>query len=169
MMMYGMFGKCNKYIHNRSLGVLLLRLSLGFFFMVHGISKLQNMDSVIAYFSSIGLSTFWAYVVAISEIVSGLTLVLGIFVWAAAFLLTVMSTVAIWKVTGPNPQGQTFLIHYISTWGPNVIYATAALCVALCGPGRWSLASLLMSRWMKDGKCTECTDCMADHGLEHKN
>lgn len=165
--MWAKCSRCNKYFHNKSVGLLLLRLSLGSFFLVHGISKLQNMDSVVAYFNSIGLVTFWAYVVSISEIIVGLTLILGIFLWVAAFLLTVMSIVAIYKVTGPNPQGQTFLIHYISSWGSNLIYATAAICIASCGAGRWSLNALWMRRMMKDGKDDMCVDCKADHGLGH--
>ena len=163
--MHGMFGRCNKYLHNKNIGLLVLRLALGAFFVVHGISKFQSMDSVVPFFNSIGLATFWAYVVATAEIISGLALILGVFLWVAAFLLTVMTVVAIYKVTGPNPQGQTFLIHYISAWGTNVIYAAAAICVAFCGAGRWSLTALWMRRWMKKDKV--CVDCRADHGIGH--
>lgn len=163
-MMHSVFGRYNKYLHDKSIGLLLLRLSLGSFFLVHGISKFQSMDSVVAYFNAIGLATFWAYVVAVAEIISGLALILGVFLWTAAFLLTVMSAVAIYKVTGPNPQGQTFLIHYISTWGANVIYATAAICIAFCGSGKWSLTSSWMCRWAKKRK-EVCLKYLADHGL----
>lgn len=159
-----MLCKCNKYLHNKSVGLLLLRIALGTFFLVHGISKFQNMDSVVAYFNSIGLVAFWAYVVAVSEVIVGLALILGAFLWVAAFLLTVMTAVAIYKVTGPNPQGQTFLIHYISSWGTNVIYAAAAICVASCGAGRWSLNAWMMRRWKMN---KDCIDCRADHGMGH--
>ena len=178
--MNGVFGRCHRYLHNKSIGLLVLRLALGSFFLVHGISKFRSMDSVIAYFNSINLSAFWAYVVATSEVISGLALILGAFVWVAAFLITVMTVVAIYKVTGPNPLGQPFLIHYISAWGTNVIYAAAAICVAFCGSGRWSLTSWWLCRRANKiceeckGKDSadcphnmDCLECRADHGIGH--
>jgi putative oxidoreductase len=175
-----MFGKCYKWLHNKSVGVLVLRIALGAFFLGHGISKFMNMDQVLPFFASIGLNSFWTYVTATSEVVVGVSLILGIFLWLAAFLLVVMSAVAIIKVTGPNPSEQPFLIHYISSWGSNVIFAAAAVCVAFCGAGRYSLAALWMRRRMKmvcvdcktenKADCEHnkvCVDCQSDHGLGH--
>ncbi len=179
-MLHGVFGRCGRWLHNKSIGVLVLRVALGAFFLGHGISKFQNMDIMVQFFGSIGLASYWAYITATAEVIAGISLILGIFLWLAAFLISVMSAVAIIKVTGPNPMEQTAIIHFISGWGPNVVYAAAAICLAFCGAGRWSLTALLMRRWSgtmcaecKAGGKTDCDhnkpcpDCRADHGIGH--
>ena len=125
---------------NKDLGILLLRVSLGLFFFVSGVFKFENLKATIGFFSQIGLGSFWVYVASSAEILSGLLLILGIFIWIAAALIVIIMIVAIYLGTGPNPQGQSFFLHLISGWGPNVVYAAAALTIALCGAGRWSIA-----------------------------
>jgi putative oxidoreductase len=139
-------GKCCSWGHNKNIGVLILRLALGVFFIAHSTAKFQNMGVMTAFFGQLGLAPFWPYIVATAEMVSGLALVLGVFLWLAAFLITVVMTVAVVMVMGPNPANQPFILHFISGWGPNVIYAAAALCLAFCGPGRFSLNAWWMRR-----------------------
>jgi uncharacterized membrane protein YphA (DoxX/SURF4 family) len=131
---------------NGDLGILLLRISLGLFFFINGIFKFENLKAMIEFFGKIGLGPFWVYVVASGETLSGLLLIVGIFLWIAAALIVIIMIVAICLGTGPNPQGQSFLLHLISGWGPNAIYAVAALTIALCGAGRWSLANWIYKK-----------------------
>lgn len=159
-MLHGFVGKCGRWCHNKAVGLLVLRIALGAFFISHGVAKLQNMEYMKAFFASIGFPGPWATIVAIGEVLSGTAIVLGAFLWVAAPIITAIMAVAIWKVVGPNPQSQPFLLHFISAWGPNVIYAAAAWCIAFCGAGRWSLTALWLRR-----RAAVCKDCMVDHGV----
>src|SRR5512144_392627 len=112
-MMHGFMGKCYGWCHNKSLGQLLLRLALGAFFLAHGISKFINMTDMVLVFKQWGLASYWAYIVAVSEIVGGLAFLLGAFVWLGAALIVVEMAVSIWLVIIPNTQGQDFLPRFI--------------------------------------------------------
>jgi len=153
-------GKCYRWCHNKSLGQLLLRLALGGFFIAHGVSKFFNMADMVVVFNGWGLASYWAYVVAVAEVVAGLSFALGAFVWIGATLIVVEMAVAIYLVIIPNTAGQAFLPRYIFGWGQNLIYAISALSLALSGSGKWSLTGV----WMKR-KGASCKDCKADHGM----
>ena len=58
---------------------LLLRLVLGISFFIHGLAKFQGgIDNTVGWFESIGILGFFAYAVAILELVGGIALILGI-------------------------------------------------------------------------------------------
>jgi len=154
-------GKCDSWCHNKSIGLLLLRLSLGAFFIAHGVNKLQNIESMQQFFNSVGLTaSFWPHVVGWGELLAGVAILLGAFMWIAAVVIAVVMALAILKVTWPNPSQQPALLHFISGWGPNVIYGTAALALAWCGAGKWSLTGWFLRQ---KGRSEDCKDCQADH------
>jgi len=161
-MLHGFIGKCGQWCRNKAAGLLVLRVVLGLFFIAHGATKLQSLEVMRGFFASIGFPGPWAAIVAVTEILSGTAFLLGAFLWPAAAAVGIVMAVAIWKVTGPNPQAQPFVLHFISAWGPNVVYAAAAFCLAFCGAGRWSLTAWWMRR-----KSMGCRDCKAAHGLGH--
>jgi putative oxidoreductase len=156
MRMTGWAGKCWTWCHRRSVGLLILRVVLGAFFIAHGISKFENLAAMKEFFASLSLASPFAYVVAVVEILSGTALVLGAWLWPAALGITVIMAVAIWKVTGQNLYGQPFLIHFISGWAPNIIYAAAALSLAFTGAGGYSLSAWYMKRYRGEDACKEC-------------
>lgn len=161
-MMHGFMGRCLRWSHSKSLGILILRIALGSFFIAHGVSKFQNMEMMNEFFASLGFGPPWASIVATCEVLSGTAILLGAFLWPAALLVTSVMVVAALKVTGPNPSDQPFLLHFISGWGTNAVYAAAAICLAFCGAGRWSLTNLYFRR-----RAASCRDCMAAHGHGH--
>jgi uncharacterized membrane protein YphA (DoxX/SURF4 family) len=163
MIMHGVLGRCMRFCHTKAVGLLVLRLTLGAFFISHGVVKFQNMDQMKLFFGSLGLPTWTATLVACSEIFSGTALVLGAFVWVAAGLITVIMGVAIWKVTSQASGG--LLMGYISGWGTNLVYASAALCIAFCGAGRYSLTAWWLRR--RGMKVAACRECLASHGVGH--
>jgi putative oxidoreductase len=144
------------------LGLLLLRVPLGAFFIAHGINKFQNMAAMETFFASLGFGPFWPKLVAVTELFSGVAILSGAFLWVAAPLITIVMAVAIWKVTASAPG--PLLTNFISGWGPNVIYAVAALALAFIGAGRWSLTAWWLRR---KGMDQSCKDCRADHGMGH--
>jgi putative oxidoreductase len=162
-MMHGILGRCWRWCHNKAVGILVLRLVLGAFFISHGLAKFQNLEQMKAFFDSLGLMPWMAILVACAEILSGTALILGAFVWVAATLISIVMAVAIWKVT--SQASGPLVIGFISGWGTNLVYAAAALCIAFCGAGRYSLTAWWLRR--RGLKKEACRDCMAGHGLGH--
>lgn len=86
----------------RDLGLLLLRLGLGFMFVVvHGGPKLlagpEHWSHVGSAMGSLGmhaLPAFWGFLAAVSECLGGLCLMLGVFLRPAAFFMAMTMVVA---------------------------------------------------------------------------
>jgi uncharacterized membrane protein YphA (DoxX/SURF4 family) len=83
---------------------IIMRVVLGIIFLSHGVAKLQmGLGNVEAWFSSIGVPGFLAYVVAILEIVGGIMLIVGLFTRYVSALFVVMLLGAI--VSAKLPVG----------------------------------------------------------------
>lgn len=76
----------------------LIRIVVGLVFIVHGWDKIQNMEGVIGFFGSLGLASAFAYLVAWTEFLGGLAVLLGLFSKYAAYLLAVVMVGAIYLV-----------------------------------------------------------------------
>lgn len=77
----------------------LMRVVLGILFLAHGISKLQmGLGNVDAWFSSMGVPGFLAYIVAVLEVVGGILLILGLFSRYVSGLFVVMLIGAIFTM-----------------------------------------------------------------------
>lgn len=78
---------------------IIMRVVLGIIFLAHGISKLQmGLSNVDAYFSSMGVPGFMAYVVAILETVGGIMLIIGLFTRYVSGLFVIMLIGAIFTM-----------------------------------------------------------------------
>ncbi|AIM17760.1 DoxX family protein [Neobacillus sedimentimangrovi] len=61
------------------IGALVLRVTLGALFLIHGIVKFQGgIENIVGWFDSIGLPGFMAYGVALLEIIGGIALIIGL-------------------------------------------------------------------------------------------
>lgn len=158
--MHGFMGRCWGWCHNKSIGLLILRLVLGAFFIGHGVAKLEGMSSTVSMFGQWGFGSVWAYAETFAEIIAGAAIALGAFMWLAAALIVIIMAVAVYVVIGPNPNGEPFIFHFIFGWGPNAIYAAAAIALAFTGPGKWSLGGWWMRR-----RGAKCMECKASHGM----
>lgn len=59
---------------------IIMRVVLGIIFVFHGVDKFQmGLGNVEAWFSSLGIPGFVAYVVAVVELAGGIMLILGLF------------------------------------------------------------------------------------------
>lgn len=75
---------------------IIMRVVLGIIFVFHGVDKFQTgITNVEAWFSSIGIPEFVAYVVAVLELVGGIMLILGLFTRYVAGLFVIMLAGAI--------------------------------------------------------------------------
>jgi len=127
----------------RALGLLLLRLGLGFMFVVvHGGPKLlagpERWSAVGMAMGSLGIQAFpvvWGFLAAASECVGGLCLMLGLFTRPAAFFMAMTMLVAtIMHLTGGD--GIQVASHAIED---GVVFAS----LILIGAGRYSLDRLV--------------------------
>ncbi len=133
-----------KKIVNQSTGLLLMRIALGGVFAVHGIQKFQNMNETVAYFNSLGFHAVFAWIVAITETVGGIGILLGVWTTLFGVLLAIVMLVALAKVHLP--------LGLMKSEFPLALFAMA-LGLASTGPGRYSVATLCGC-----GTCMICKD-----------
>jgi putative oxidoreductase len=123
----------------------LLRIVVGFLFAAHGWQKFNQFTiaGTQGAFAQMGVpaADLVAPVVAVLELVGGIALILGLLARPFALLLTL------------NMLGALVLVHatagvFVEAGGFELvlILAAAALAVALVGPGRLSVDSLLFGR-----------------------
>lgn len=80
-------------------GALILRVTLGAIFLIHGLVKFQDgIENTVGWFSSIGLPGFLAYAVAGIELVGGLALIIGLGTRIVSALIAVIMIGATLKV-----------------------------------------------------------------------
>jgi len=69
----------------------IMRVVLGILFLAHGISKFQmGLGNVDAWFSSMGVPGFLAYIAGPLELIGGVLLILGLFTRYVSVLFTIM-------------------------------------------------------------------------------
>lgn len=92
------------------IGALILRLTLGALFLIHGIVKFQGgIENIVGWFESIGLQEFMAYGVALVEIIGGFALIIGLatrLVSALFALLMIGATLKVKLAVGLLGNGQ---------------------------------------------------------------
>jgi uncharacterized membrane protein YphA (DoxX/SURF4 family) len=140
-------------------GLLVMRVVLGLFFVAHAVIKWQNVAENQLFFTSIGLAAFWVHVVAAIELLGGLALILGVFTCLGGSLIAVVQLVAAYKMFTLGGQ-QPWLSSFAFGYGMNLVFAAAALGVAWAGPGRlslWGGRCCLACR--KDKLCKDCPSC----------
>lgn len=126
----------------RDLGVLLLRLMVGYLFIYHGWPKLFggklaghdiNLKSFAGWLGSMGfpIPMVLAAIAAVVEVVGGLALILGVGVQLAALLLGINMVVATWAKSAKMGKG------FSGDGGYEFDLVLLAICVFLAtnGPG----------------------------------
>ena len=112
---------------------LALRLALGVMFIAHGLLKVLvfTLPGTVAFFQSVGLPGFLAYVTAFAEIAGGAALIVGFRVrWVAAALIPILLG-ALWVHSGngwlfTSPKGG---------WEYPAFLAVASFVQVLLGAG----------------------------------
>ncbi|MGU3495378.1 DoxX family protein [Xanthobacteraceae bacterium A53D] len=117
---------------------LLLRLALGILFLAHAGLKIFVFTpaGTAAFFGSLGLPGWFAYVTIVWEVVGALALILGVWPRLAAIALVPVLLGAIFTVHGPagffftNPKGG---------WEFLALWIAGLLALALAGDGAYAL------------------------------
>ncbi|MEK5440414.1 DoxX family protein [Fredinandcohnia sp. FSL W7-1320] len=85
-------------------GALILRLTLGILFFIHGLVKFQGgIENTVGWFESINIPGFMAYVVALIELVGGIALIIGFATRLVSVLIALIMVGAI--ITAKLPVG----------------------------------------------------------------
>ncbi|MEN8145962.1 MAG: DoxX family protein [Gemmatimonadota bacterium] len=137
-------------------GLLVLRVAVGLVFLMHGWTKMFGMQ--ISFVQEMLAMVGWVLpawllsVVAWLELVGGLALVSGIFTRPFALLLGVEMIVAVilfharqgfFIASVPNaPLAYGFEYH--------ITLIAGLACLALAGPGAWSLDKWSVEKWRSD-------------------
>jgi len=124
-----------------SIACLVLRLSLGFIMIPHGMQKLfgafggPGLEDTASFLAKIGLTPggFWAWVAVLVEFGGGIFLLVGFLTRVVAFLVATEMAVAILKVNAPR--------FFVSQGGMEFSLAVAVMAVAvvLLGSGPLSV------------------------------
>lgn len=120
-----------------SLGIAVLRISLGTMWIAHALLKLLvfTLPGTAQYFTSIGFPGFLAYPVFAAELLGGLALVLGIYARQVALALVPVMAVAAW-VHAPNGWVHT---SAGGGWEYPVFLIAASIALWLLGDGAAAL------------------------------
>jgi putative oxidoreductase len=122
-------------------GLALLRIVLGIAMLVHGWGKLNGgVDNVAGFFGGmLGIPApgLMAWVVTIVELVGGILLVVGFLTQIAGILITLDMLGAI--LFAYLLRGAPFIENGAVSWEKEAVFAAAALCIVLAGPGAWSI------------------------------
>lgn len=129
-------------------GLLLIRLGVGAVFLAHGISKMQNMPGIVAFFGLMGLPAFVAYMVTIVEVVGGVDMILGFFTRVMGVILSIVMLGAIFYVKIPGEAG--FIVS--GGYEIDLMLFVASLGIVLAGPGKWAVGKHMCG-------CNDCIVC----------
>lgn len=124
------------------LGLLLIRLMVGFVFVYYGSQKLfgwfggHGIQGTGGWFESIGIKPGKAIAAfsGIAELLSGILFVLGIYLPLGAVLIVIVMIGSIVKVHGPKGFSVT-----AGGFEYNLFLIVVAVAMALIGPGHYSL------------------------------
>ncbi|MEX0733884.1 MAG: DoxX family protein [Steroidobacteraceae bacterium] len=123
---------------NESTGKLILRITLGFLIVLHGIGKLTNgIDWLDGALTAAGLPTFFKYGVYVGEIVAPLLVIAGYYSRIGAWLIAVNMLFAI----GLAHWAEVFLLDQSGGLAleKQYMFLFSAIALALIGPGRYAI------------------------------
>jgi putative oxidoreductase len=119
-------------------GKLLLRLTLGVLFLLHGIAKITGgIGGIEKMVVGAGLPGFFAYGVFIGEVLAPILLILGFYSRISAVVIAINMVVAIALAHAKD----LFVIGPQGGWALELqgMFLFTAVAIALIGPGRFSI------------------------------
>jgi len=121
--------------HRSSWGLLIMRVVAGFLIMLHGYSKLTNLDGTAKFFASIGIpaAATFAVIVALVEFLGGIAYIVGFLTRHAAVLISVNMVVAVLLTKLPQLAAKG-----INSADLELLFLTVSICLLFAGPGKWA-------------------------------
>lgn len=91
-------------VQKQEVGALILRVTLGILFFIHGLVKFQGgIENTVGWFVSINIPGFMAYVVALLELIGGIALIIGFATRLVSILFALLMVGA--TITAKLPVG----------------------------------------------------------------
>ena len=138
----------------RSLGFLLLRLSIGIMLIHHGYEKLNNIENFADAFVRplhLPFPVFLSYIAAFSEIVGSWMLITGLATRLGALAIMGTISVAIYHAIMTNGFNIYLLELLVLYWG-------GAACIVLNGGGIFAIDYLILKRLKNDNYNSNSTE-----------
>lgn len=120
------------------LGKLVLRITLGVLFLLHGVAKLRGgVGPIGEMLAAHGIPAFVAYGALLGEVVGPLLLIAGFYARVGALLIAINMLFAF----GLAHLGQLGMLNEQGGWQLELqgMYLGTAVALALLGPGRYSV------------------------------
>jgi putative oxidoreductase len=124
-------------IKHDDMALLSIRIGLGLIFLVHGYGKINGIAGTTEFFSSLGLSVFWVYIVSWTEFLGGIAVLLGVFSRCASFVLAITMIVAILLVKLQYGFGKSEF---------EIMLLLSSIAIMLAGPGQYNITSLFKAK-----------------------
>lgn len=129
--------------------LLIVRVYWGFLFFIGGYYKIIDMPPFIDFFNQLGLSTAWAYIITIFELVCGIFLFFGFFSRIAAGCTAVIMFGA-YIMAHPAQFFSFFRDPSYFFSAPSFSFLFASLVVFFFGPGMLSIDGLIKRKMLGD-------------------
>lgn len=130
------------------IGALILRVTLGVLFFIHGLVKFQGgIENIVGWFESIGLPGFMAYGVALVELIGGIALIIGLgtrLVSALLALLMIGATLKVKLSVGLLGNGQ------MAGYELDLAFLAMSLYLVINGSNLFSVNQLIFQRDSKE-------------------
>jgi len=130
------------------IAALILRVTLGVLFLIHGIVKFQGgIENIVGWFDSIGLPGFMAYGVASLEIIGGIAIIIGLATRFFAVLFALLMIGATLKVklsVGLLGNGQ------MAGYELDLAFLAIAFFLAINGSKLLSVSSMIFKKDSKE-------------------
>ena len=128
------------FLHNHSLGLLVMRLTVGSLMLFHGMAKIMHPESlgfIVGALAGFGLPSFLSYGVYVGEVIAPLLIIAGVFCRYAALAVVVNMVVAVVLVHTGDLFGLTE--HGGLRLELQAFYLFGALAIVLMGSGRFAV------------------------------
>jgi len=122
-----------------SIGVLILRLSVGGLMILHGISKLiHGISPIEGMVEASGMPSFIAYGVYIGEVLAPLLIILGVATRASALVFAINCLVALFMAHSSH----IFSLNDTGGWAVELLglYLFGAVALIFTGGGRFAIS-----------------------------
>ena len=128
---------------NNDLGLLILRISIGFLMLFHGIAKFNiggMMNLIQKMLTDIGIPGFISYGVFIGEIVAPVAMIAGFRTRIASIVFAVNCLVIIFLVRAPD----FFKLDDFGGWALEVIglYLLGSVALFFTGAGKYAISTI---------------------------
>lgn len=123
-----------KHIKCYQWAILILRLTLGFTFILHGGDKLLNLNKFLDFIVPLGVNKYMAYLAVFAEFIGGILMFIGFLTEIGALLVIPVMIGAIFVVHGTSK-------YFIHNQGFEYPFVLILLLIALIisGPGKFAL------------------------------